>query len=86
MIIIGGGTYSSNRSCLKLNSLHTRRQQQTKKTVQPDHQQAETLPTLPVSYPLQENCLSLIVSDLPTNCRAYLQRPTDSKTLLFVIP
>jgi len=34
---------------------------------------------------LQENSLSLIVSDLPTNCRAYLQRLTDSKTLLFVI-
>ena len=26
----------------------------------------------------------LIVSDLPTNCRAYLQRLTDSKTILFV--
>ena len=34
---------------------------------------------------LQANSLSLIVSDLPTNCRAYLQRLTDSKTLLFVI-
>jgi len=36
-------------------------------------------------YPLQENSLSLIVSDLPTNCHAYLQRLTDSKTLLCVI-
>jgi len=36
-------------------------------------------------FSLQENSLSLIVSDLPTNCRAYLRRLTDSKTLLFVI-
>ena len=36
-------------------------------------------------YPLQENSLSPIVSDLPTNRRAYMQRLTDSKTLLFVI-
>ena len=35
-------------------------------------------------YPLQETSLLLIVSDLPTNCRAYLQRLTNSK-LLFVI-
>jgi len=35
-------------------------------------------------YPLQENSLSPIVSDLPTNRRAYMQRLTDSKTLLFV--
>ena len=34
----------------------------------------------------QENSLSLIASDLPTNCRAYLQKLTDSKTLVFVIP
>jgi len=34
---------------------------------------------------LQENSLSLIVSDLPTNCRAHLQRLIDSKTLLFAI-
>ena len=33
-------------------------------------------------YALQENCLSMIVSDLPTNCRTCLQRLTDSKTLL----
>jgi len=33
----------------------------------------------------QENSLSLIVSDLSTNCRAYLLRLTDSKTLLIVI-
>jgi len=33
----------------------------------------------------EENSLSLIVSDLPVNCRACLQRLTDSKTLLFVI-
>jgi len=31
-------------------------------------------------YPLHENCLSLIVSDLKTNCRTYLQ------SLLFAIP
>ena len=31
LIIIGGGTYSSNCSSLKLDSLHIRRQQQTKK-------------------------------------------------------
>jgi len=37
-IIIGGGTYSSNCSSLKLDSLHTRRQQQTKKTVQSGRQ------------------------------------------------
>ena len=36
-------------------------------------------------YPLQENSLSLIVSELPTNCRAHLHRLTDSKTLLFAI-
>jgi len=30
-IIIGGGTYSSNCSTLKLDSIHTRRQQQTKR-------------------------------------------------------
>jgi len=36
-------------------------------------------------YSLQENSPSLIVSDLPTNCRAYLQTITDSKTLLFVV-
>jgi len=36
-------------------------------------------------YTLQENSLSLIISDLPTNCRAYLQRQTDSKTPLSVI-
>jgi len=35
--------------------------------------------------PSLENSLSLIVSDLPTNCRAHLQRLTDSKTLLFAI-
>ena len=29
--------------------------------------------------------LSLIVSDTPTNCRVYLQRLTDSKTLLFAV-
>jgi len=33
-------------------------------------------------YLLQDNSLPLIVSDLPTNCRAYLQRLTDSKTLI----
>ena len=33
-------------------------------------------------YLLQDNSLSLIVSDLPTDCRAYLQRLTDSKTLI----
>ena len=39
-------------------------------------------------YLLPENSLSLIVSDLTTNCRAYLRRLTYSKTLLllFVIP
>ena len=36
-------------------------------------------------YLLQENSLSLIVSDLPTNCGTQLQRLTDLKTLLFVI-
>jgi len=36
-------------------------------------------------YTLQENSLSLIISDLSTNCHAYLQRLTDSKVLLFVI-
>ena len=71
-ITVGGGTYSSNCSSHKLDSLHTRRQQQTKKTVQSDRQQAGTLPTLPVSCLQQENHLSLIVSDLPTNCLAYL--------------
>ena len=35
-------------------------------------------------YLLQDNSLSLIVSDLPTNCRAYLRRLTDSKTLLLL--
>ena len=39
------------------------------------------LPTF-TCYPLQENSPSLIVSDLPSNCRAYLQRLTDSQTLL----
>jgi len=29
--------------------------------------------------------LSLIVSDTPANCRVYLQRLTDSKTLLFAV-
>jgi len=43
-----------------------------KKTVQSDRQQAGTLPTLPVSCLQQENRLSLIFSDLPTNCLAYL--------------
>ena len=33
-IIIGGGTYSSNCSSLKLGGLHTRRQQQTKQEAQ----------------------------------------------------
>ena len=86
-IIIDGGSNSSNCSSLKLDSLHTRRQQQTK-NVQSDRQQAGTLPTLHVTY---EYCkrtvgnMSLIVSDLPTNCRTYLQRLPDSKTLLFVI-
>ena len=40
----------------------------------------------PFGFPyMQENSLSLIVSDLPANCRAHLQRLTDSKTLFFVI-
>ena len=34
---------------IELDSLHTRRQPQTKKTVQSDRQQAGTLPTLPVT-------------------------------------
>ena len=71
---------------IELDSLHTRRQQQTKRLFnqivnKPEHTAYITC------YPLQESSLSLIVSDLPTNCRAYLQRLrlTDSKTLLFVI-
>ena len=81
-IIIGGDTYSSNCSSFKLDSFHIRRQQQTKELLnqivnKPEH-------GLHYCYLLQENSLSLIVSDLPTNCRAYLQRPTDTKTLLFV--
>jgi len=36
-------------------------------------------------YPLQEISLSLIVSDLPTNGRAYLQGLTDSKPNLFYL-
>jgi len=74
----------SKRSQREQTSYSTSTANQTE-TVQPDCQQAGTLPTLPVSYLLHENCLSLVVSDLPTNCRAYLQRPTDSKTFLFVI-
>jgi len=70
---------------IELDSLHTRRQQQTKRLFnqivnKPEHTAHITC------YPLQENSLSLIVSDLPTNCRAYLQRLrlTDSKTLLLI--
>jgi len=63
------------------SGLH-RRQQQNKKTVQSDRQQAGTLPTLPVSCLQQENSLSLIVSDLSTNCRAYLQRLTIQKLFI----
>jgi len=57
----------------------------TKKTVQSDRQQAGTLPTLPVSCLQQENRLSLIVSDLSTNCRAYLQRLTIQKSLFVIL-
>jgi len=86
-IIIGSGTYSSRPNCssLKLDILHTRRQQQNKKKLfnqivnKPEHCLHYLLPSL------QENSLSLIVSDLPTNCRPYLQRLTDSETLLFAI-
>jgi len=46
------------------------------KTVQSDRQQAGTLPTLPVTH-----CMSLIVSDLPTNCRAL----TDCKKLFYFL-
>jgi len=81
-IIIGGGTYSSNCSSLKLDSLHTRRQQQTKKCSMRSSSRNTAYITC---YPLQENSLSLVVSYLPTNCLAYLQRLTDLKTLLFVI-
>jgi len=63
------------------SGLH-RRQQQNKKIVQSDRQQAGTLPTLPVSCLQQENRLSLIVSDLSTNCRAYLQRLTIQKLFI----
>jgi len=64
--------------------VHRPEKQQTKITVRSDRQQAGTLPTLAVTH-CKENSLSLIVSDLPTDCRAYLQRVTDSTTLLFVI-
>ena len=66
-IIIGGGTYSSDCSSLKFDSLQSRNTAYI------------------TCYPLQENSLLLIVADLPTNCHAYLQRLTDSKTLLLVI-
>ena len=49
-LIIEGDTYSSNSSSLKLDSLHTRRQQQTKKLFHSDRQQAGTLLTLPATY------------------------------------
>ena len=56
---------------------YTGRKNNKPKTVRSDRQQAGTLPTLAVNH-CKENSLSLIVSDLPTNCRAYLQRLTDS--------
>ena len=77
-------TYSRNCSSFKLDSLHIWRQQQTNELFnqivnKPEHCLHYLLPSL------QENSLSLIVSDLPTNCRASFQRLTDSRTLLFVI-
>ena len=39
----------------------------------------------PLDVVFFNNSLSLIVSALPTNCRAYLQRLIDSKSLLSVI-
>jgi len=55
---------------------YTGRKNNKPKTVRSDRQQAGTL-QLAVNH-CKENSLSLIVSDLPTDCRAYLQRLTDS--------
>jgi len=66
-ITIGGGTYSSNCYSLKSGSFLT--QQQTKSLF---NQIVNIRNTAYITcYPLHENSLSLIVSDLPTNCRAY---------------
>jgi len=69
--------YSSNCSSPKLDSLHTPCQQQTKTLFNQIINQPERC----LHYPLL-TAREPSVSDLPTNGCAYLQRLTDSKTLL----
>jgi len=72
-IIIGGSTHSSNSSSLKMNILCV-----DSKPKNCSIRSSTSRNTAYITcYRLQEDSLSLIVSDLPTNCRACLQRLTN---------
>ena len=87
IIIDGGSTYSSNCSSLKLDSLHTRRQQQTK-NVQSDRQQAGTLPTLPVTYEYCKrtvHCMSLIKSPICQQIASHICKDYQIQKLFYLL-